>query len=74
MKAPEFVVSVAPGLKNLGSDIADEFSRQASLGASELIAGIFNGSAFVLYGPTRDRSAEQANEQSQEHQREGMER
>jgi hypothetical protein len=43
--------ALAPGLKNLVPDLRAELSRLATQGTMELASGIFNGNAFVPYGP-----------------------
>jgi len=42
---------IAPGLKDLIPDIKAEFSRMGTQGSMELASALFNGSAFVPYGP-----------------------
>jgi hypothetical protein len=51
------VLSIAPGLKNVGHDLKEELTYQAGAGAHELAAALFNGSAFVMYprGGKEDR-------------------
>lgn len=48
--------TIAPGLKNIGADTKAEMSRLGSHGATEAAAALFQGSAFVLYGPGADRN------------------
>jgi hypothetical protein len=43
--------TLAPGLKNLIPDVKAELSRLATQGTMELASGLFNGNAFVPYGP-----------------------
>lgn len=47
----EGVVAIAPGLENLFSDMKAELSRLGTQGTMELASALFNGSAFVPYGP-----------------------
>jgi hypothetical protein len=47
----ESVVAAAPGLKDLVPEAKAEFSRMGTQGAMELASALFNGSAFVPYGP-----------------------
>jgi hypothetical protein len=42
---------VAPGLKDLGSDVKAELSRLGTQGSMELASALFAGQAFVPYGP-----------------------
>jgi hypothetical protein len=43
------LLTVAPGLANLGRDIKAELAHQVGAGAHELAAALFNGNAFVMY-------------------------
>jgi hypothetical protein len=43
--------ALAPGLKSLIPDVKAELSRLATQGTMELASGLFNGNAFVPYGP-----------------------
>jgi len=43
--------TLAPGLKNLIPDVKAELSRLATQGTMELASGLYNGNAFVPYGP-----------------------
>ncbi len=45
------VQEVAPGLTNLMPEMKAEMSRMGTQGAMELASALFNGSAFVPYGP-----------------------
>ncbi len=47
----EGVLAVAPGLRNILSDVKAELSRLGTQGQMELASAIFNGNAFVPYGP-----------------------
>jgi hypothetical protein len=49
----EAVLDVAPGLRNLPSQAADQLGRMGQLGASEIANGLYHGSGFVLYGPNQ---------------------
>jgi hypothetical protein len=42
---------VSQGLSNFGPQVAAEFSRLGTQGSMEAASGLFNGSAFVPYGP-----------------------
>lgn len=65
---------VIPGLKRAGNEIGAEFSRLGTQGATELAAALFNGHAFVLYGPgQRPAQPELAHGQERDVER-GMER
>jgi len=57
----ETVNQAAPGLQNAISDIGAEMRRLGVQGQMELASAIFNGSAFVPYGPgQRTTEAEKA--------------
>jgi hypothetical protein len=43
--------ALAPGLKNVGPDMGAELSRLGTQGTMELASALFNGHAFVPYGP-----------------------
>ena len=49
----EGVQAIAPGLSlsNILSDIGSELGRLGVQGQMEMASGLFNGSAFVPYGP-----------------------
>jgi hypothetical protein len=47
----EAVVQLAPGLKDLGPEVAAEIGRLNTQATMELASGLFNGNAFVPYGP-----------------------
>jgi hypothetical protein len=71
----ESVQAVAPGLKDLVPEAKAEFARMGTQGAMELASALFNGSAFVPYGPgqyTPSPEHEQATPEQpmQEHGRE----
>jgi hypothetical protein len=64
----EAVQAMAPGLENFGAEFKAEFSRLGTQGAMELASALFNGDAFVPYGPgqyTPEPQLEQG--QAQEH-------
>lgn len=62
-KARDVALTIAPGLKNIGQDIAAEGSRMWDLGRSEAAAALFRGDPFVMYGPNQ-RSAKVEQEHS----------
>lgn len=68
------------GLSNFGPEVSAELSRMGTQGAMELANALFNGSAFVPYGPgqytpTPEMEKQPAQEQSMEGlQNDGMER
>ncbi len=41
------------GLKHIARDVGAHLEQKVELGASELVAGIQTGNAFVLYGPNQ---------------------
>ena len=43
------IVTAAPGLKNILSEIGAELKQMGAHGAHELSAALFNGSPFVMY-------------------------
>jgi hypothetical protein len=43
--------SLAPGLKNMGPELAAELKRLGTQGQMEFASALFNGNAFVPYGP-----------------------
>jgi hypothetical protein len=63
--AKEAAQCVAPGLKNLVPDLKAEFARLGTQGQMELASALFNGDAFVPYGPGQ-YTPDHANEQQQE--------
>ncbi len=42
---------VGEGLSNFGPQVSAELGRLGTQGSMELASGLFNGSAFVPYGP-----------------------
>ena len=74
--------ALAPGLKNLIPDVKAELSRLATQGTMELASSLFNGNAFVPYGPGQytPSSEQEAGVHGKEHGKEqpqqerGMER
>jgi hypothetical protein len=57
------------GLKRMGSEVDAELSRLGKQGANELASALFNGNAFVMYGPgqiTKEPEVQQEVEQQQE--------
>ena len=66
------VLGLAPGLKNVGQDVSAEMSRMGTQGSMELASALFNGNAFVPYGPgqyTPTPDHEHGHEHSMEHER-----
>lgn len=64
-------------LKAIGPEIGAEVSRMGTQGSMELASALFNGSAFVPYGPgqyTPSPEPEQGPEIEQQRQMEGIER
>ena len=47
----ENLVKIAPGVKNFGPEVGEELKRLGRQGSMELANTLFNGSAFVPYGP-----------------------
>jgi len=47
----EGVLEVAPGLRSLLPEMKGELSRLGTQGTMELASALFNGNAFVPYGP-----------------------
>jgi hypothetical protein len=70
----ETVQAVAPGLNDLVPEAKAEMSRMATQGSMELASALFNGSAFVPYGPGQYTPAREEPQQHQEQERGGMER
>jgi hypothetical protein len=72
----EAALFLAPGLQNFGRDLEAEIRRQGTQTSMELASALFNGSAFVPYGPGQytpslpEHGQDQAVEQVQEHQHE----
>jgi hypothetical protein len=67
----ESVQAIAPGLKDLVPEARAEMSRLGTQGSMELAAALFNGSAFVPYGPGQYTPDPTPQQEAQEH---GMER
>lgn len=74
--AKEGIQEAMPGLKNLMPDVKAELSRLGTQGSMELASALFNGSAFVPYGPGQytpspehgqGHGQEQVQEHTQEH-------
>ncbi|WP_254509531.1 hypothetical protein [Anatilimnocola floriformis] len=78
----EAALAIAPGLKDLGADVGAEVSRLGTQGSMEIANVLFNGQAFVPYGPgqyTPDQQQSQHQEHSEpqhslEQERGGIER
>lgn len=71
--------AIAPGLENFGAEVGAEMKRLNTQAGMELANALFNGHAFVPYGPgqyTPDVQKEPAPERVEEpaHEREGMSR
>lgn len=49
----DMVQAIAPGLKNVGPELAAESKRMWDLGRSEIAAALFRGDPFVMYGPNQ---------------------
>ena len=47
----EAISAIAPGLENIGPEVGAELSRLGTQGQMEIANALFNGSAFVPYGP-----------------------
>ena len=47
----ETLGNIAPGLNNFGPEVGAELKRLGTQGQMELANALFNGSAFVPYGP-----------------------
>ncbi len=47
----EAAAAIAPGLQNIGTDMKAELSRLGTQGSMEMASALFNGNAFVPYGP-----------------------
>ena len=64
----ETLGAMAPGLKNLGAEVGVELERLGTQGQMELANALFNGSAFVPYGPgqyTPSLELDQASQQNE---------
>ena len=81
----EAITAIAPGLENVGSEVGAELSRLGTQGQMEMANALFNGSAFVPYGPGQYTPTPELNqggqeqgveqpEQQQQLERGGMER
>ena len=57
--------AVVSELKEIGSEVMSEISRMGSLGSMELVSGLFNGHAFVLYGPRENSPDKSVPQQEQ---------
>jgi hypothetical protein len=68
------VQAVAPGLSDLVPEAKAEMSRMATQGSMELASALFNGSAFVPYGPGQYTPAHEEQQQHHEQERGGIER
>jgi hypothetical protein len=50
-QAKDIAVAIAPGLRNIGQDIATEAERLFHHGRSEAASALYRGDPFVMYGP-----------------------
>lgn len=62
------------GLSNFGEDVTAELKRLGTQGAMELANALFNGSAFVPYGPGQYTPTPEMEKAGQEQGMEGLER
>lgn len=62
--------AIAPGMNNFLPEVAGELRRLNTQGAMELASALFNGSAFVPYGPGQYTPAPENAEPAQEKQHE----
>ena len=74
----EGIQAIAPGLSlsKIFSDVKNELVHQASFGAHETAAALFNGSAFVMYGhggKDVDQGQDQVNQEPERQQDVGRE-
>ena len=73
----EGVQAIAPGLSlsKIFSDVKNELVHQASFGAHETAAALFNGSAFVMYGhgDKEDQGKDHVNQEPERQQDVGRE-
>lgn len=67
--AKDAAQAIAPGLRNVGVDLKAELQRLGTQGSMEAASAIFNGDAFVPYGPGQ-YTPEHTHEQQHEHQNE----
>jgi hypothetical protein len=51
----EGVLTIAPGLETIGSDIGSEMGRLAMQGQSEIASALFTGNGYVPYGQGQTR-------------------
>lgn len=61
------------GLTNFGPEVKAEMKRLATQGAMELANALFNGSAFVPYGPGQYTPSPAIEKAGQEQNRDGRE-
>jgi hypothetical protein len=48
--AKEGILAIFPGMRGMGSEMANELKRLAVQGSAELAGALFNGHAYVPYG------------------------
>ena len=73
----EKVAQLFESLKAAGNAVAPEAARMVTQGSMEIASALFNGSAYVPYGPgqyTPDTSREQQQLQQLQQERGGIER
>ena len=66
--------AIAPGLRDFGQETKAELSRLGTQGAMELANVMFNGNAFVPYGPGQYTPAKENQQQQEQTQERGVER
>jgi hypothetical protein len=59
-------------MHKLFEEVGAEMKRLGTQGAMELANALFNGSAFVPYGPGQYTPTPELEKQGQEHSREGL--
>ena len=64
----ETLGAMAPGLKNLGAEVGVELERLGTQGQMELATALFNGSAFVPYGPGQYTPSPELDQGSQQNE------
>ena len=64
----ETLGAMAPGLKNFGAEVGVEMERLGTQGQMELANALFNGSAFVPYGPGQYTPSPELDQGSQQNE------
>jgi len=72
--ARESAQALAPGLKDIGSETKSELGRLGTQGAMELASALFNGHAFVPYGPGQYTPAKEQQQDHHQERSQGIER